>query len=44
MYRPGYGREARRLARDLGIPVVSALDGLWPSELKSAKLALIVGS
>jgi hypothetical protein len=44
MYRPGYGREARRLARDLGIPVVSALDGLWPSELKTAKLALIVGS
>ena len=44
MFSPGYGREARRLARDLGVPIVTPLDGLWPSQLKSAKLALIVGS
>jgi len=44
MFRPGYGREARRLARDVDVPVVTPLDGLWPSQLKKAKLALIVGS
>ena len=43
MYRPGLKREALRLAHDLGIPIVSALDGLQPSQLKSAKLLLIVG-
>ena len=43
MYRPGYSREARRLARDVGIRVVTALDGLLPRQLGSARLALIVG-
>jgi hypothetical protein len=43
MYRPGYDREARRLARDVGIPVVTALDGLLPSQLKGAKLMIILG-
>ena len=43
MYRPGYGGEARRLAHDLGIPVATALDGLLPRQLGSAKLAIIVG-
>jgi hypothetical protein len=43
MYRPGYGREAQRLARDVGIPVVTALDGLLPGQLKGAKLMIILG-
>jgi hypothetical protein len=43
MYRPGYGREAQRLARDIGIPVVTALDGLLPGQLKGAKLMIILG-
>jgi hypothetical protein len=43
MYRPGYNREAERLAHDIGIRVVTGLDGVAPSALKSAKLLLIVG-
>jgi hypothetical protein len=43
MYRPGYDREARRLARDLKVPMVSALDGLLTSQLKGARLLLIIG-
>ncbi len=43
MYRPGYEREARRAAHDVGIPIVTALDGVLPSQLRSAKLLIIVG-
>ncbi len=43
MYRPGYEREAGRVAHDVGIPVVTALDGVLPSQLRSAKLLIIVG-
>jgi hypothetical protein len=43
MYGPGYGREAQRLARDVGIKVVTALDGLLPGQLKGAKLMIILG-
>jgi LytR cell envelope-related transcriptional attenuator len=43
MYRPGYDREARRLARDLRVPMVSALDGVLTSQLKGARLLLIIG-
>jgi hypothetical protein len=43
MYRPGFEREARRLANDLGIKRVSPLDGLRPRALQGAHLALIVG-
>jgi hypothetical protein len=44
MYRPGYEREARRLARDVGISIVSGLDGVLPSQLHGARLLIIVGS
>ena len=44
MYRPGYDREAQRLAHDMGIKVVSGLDGVQPSQLHGARLLLIVGS
>jgi hypothetical protein len=44
MYRPGYEREAQRLAHDMGVSIVSALDGVVPSQLKGARLLLIVGN
>ena len=43
MYRAGRIREGRRLARDLGISIVSPLDGLRKSDLHGAKLAVVVG-
>jgi acetyl-CoA carboxylase alpha subunit len=43
MYRPGYEREAARMARELQIPIVSALDGVLLSQLRGAKAVLIVG-
>jgi hypothetical protein len=44
MYRPGYEGEALRLAHDAHIGDVSALDGLLPSQLGSARVAVIVGN
>jgi LytR cell envelope-related transcriptional attenuator len=44
MYRPGFASEAHRLARDAGIAVVTALDGLKPSSLQRAQLVLVLGS
>jgi hypothetical protein len=43
MYRPRFGREAKRLARDLGIRRVAPLDGLRARDLQGAHLAYIVG-
>ena len=43
MYRAGRVREARRLARDLVIAIVSPLDGLRKADLHGAKLAVVVG-
>jgi hypothetical protein len=43
MYRAGRIREGRRLARDLGIAIVSPLDGLRKADLHGAKLAVVVG-
>jgi hypothetical protein len=42
-YRPGYRAEAARLAADLHVKVVSPLDGLKPSDLLGAQVALILG-
>jgi hypothetical protein len=44
MYRPGYGSEGARLARDLRIRVVSPLDGMRVSRLAGAHLVLILGA
>jgi hypothetical protein len=44
MYRPGYRREAQRLARDLQIKIVGPLDGLRLKQLFGAHLALVVGN
>lgn len=43
MYRPGYGREAQRLAHELHIPIVSVIDGVLATQLKGAEELLIVG-
>ena len=43
MYRPGFRREARRLARDFRIRTVTPLDGLRMRDLQGAHVALIVG-
>jgi LytR cell envelope-related transcriptional attenuator len=44
MYRIGRRPEALRLARDLGIRVVSPLDGLKPRDLMGAQVAVVVGA
>jgi hypothetical protein len=43
MYRAGFRPEALRLGRDLGIGLVSPLDGLRSSNLFGARLAVVVG-
>jgi LytR cell envelope-related transcriptional attenuator len=43
MYRPGFAREARRLAKDLGVRRVVPLDGMLPRQLQGAHVALIIG-
>src|SRR5205085_8783519 len=43
MYRPGFRAEARRLAHAVAIRIVAPLDGLKPSDLGAAKLAVLVG-
>lgn len=44
MYRRGFEREGRRLARDLGIRIVGPLDGIRPGELRGAQAVLVVGT
>ena len=44
MYRPGFAAEAHRLARDTGIGLVSALDGLKPSSLRRPQLVIVLGA
>lgn len=44
LYAPGWVKEAQRLARDTGFPVVAPVDGLRPSALKGSKLVVILGS
>jgi methionine-rich copper-binding protein CopC len=43
MFRPGFKGEAQRLARDLGVHVVSPLDGVRPGQLHGAQAVLILG-
>jgi hypothetical protein len=44
LYRPGWDREARRLARDAGIRVVAALDGRLPAGSGRDQLVVILGA
>jgi len=43
MYRRGFEGEGQRLARDLGVNVVSPLDGMKPAQLHGAQAVLILG-
>ncbi len=43
LYPPGREREARRLAKDVGIKLVGPLDGMKRSKLHGATVALILG-
>jgi hypothetical protein len=44
MYRPGFGSEGARLARDLRIRVVSPLDGMSVGQLAGAHLVVVLGA
>jgi len=44
MYRPGFAAEGRRLARDAGIGIVTALNGLRPSSLQRGQLVIVLGA
>jgi hypothetical protein len=44
LYVPGFVKEARRLARDTSIRMVSPVDGLRPAMLKGSKLVVLLGS
>jgi hypothetical protein len=44
MYRKGFQAEGVRLAHDLHVKVVGPLDGLRPSALHGAQLALVLGA
>jgi pyruvate/2-oxoglutarate dehydrogenase complex dihydrolipoamide acyltransferase (E2) component len=43
VYRPGFRGEAKRFARDLSVPVVTA-DGMKKGQFRGAQLALVVGA
>jgi hypothetical protein len=43
MFRDGYRAEAMRLAKDLGVRIVTPLDGMAPRQLMGAHLVLVVG-
>lgn len=44
MYRRGFAAEGQRLAQDLGVPIVSPLDGMRPGQLHGAHAVLILGA
>ena len=44
MFRKGYRPEAARLAADLNLKIVGPLDGLKPTDMLGAHVALVVGS
>jgi hypothetical protein len=43
MFVPGWAREARRLARDTGVRMVSPVDGLRRSQLRGSQVILLLG-
>lgn len=43
MFVPGYEQEARRLARDAGVRIVTTIDGMRPAQLKGSKLVVVLG-
>ena len=43
MYRPGFAGEGRRLGRDLGVKLVTPLDGMRAKALGRAQVVFILG-
>ena len=43
MYKPGFAGEGRRLGKDLGVKLVTPLDGMRPRELGRADVVFILG-
>ena len=43
MYKPGFAGEGRRLGKDLGVKLVTPLDGMRPKELGRAHVVFILG-
>jgi hypothetical protein len=44
MFKKGFQAEGTRLARDLHVKIVGPLDGLAPSALRGAQLAIVLGA
>ena len=44
MYKPGFAGEGKRLGKDLGVKLVSPLDGMRAGELGRAHVVFILGS
>jgi hypothetical protein len=44
LYKPGFVQEARRLAHDTGVRLVSPIDGITPARLRGSQLVLILGT
>jgi hypothetical protein len=44
MFVPGWSKEARRLAREIGIRLVAPVDGLTPARLKGSRVVVLLGS
>ena len=44
MYRPGFAAEGHRLARDAGVSIVTAINGLRPGSLHRAQLVIVLGA
>jgi hypothetical protein len=44
MFKKGFHAEGVRLARDLHVKIVGPLDGLTPSALRGAQLAIVLGA
>jgi hypothetical protein len=44
MFAPGWAKEARRLARDERVALVTPLDGVKPGQLKGSKIVLLLGT
>jgi hypothetical protein len=44
MYVPGWVKEARRLAHEMGVNLVAPVDGVVPGRLKGSQVVLILGT
>jgi hypothetical protein len=44
MYVPGWLKEARRLAHEMGVKLVAPVDGVTPGRLKGSQVVLILGT